>query len=341
MARTDNDTWDLASSVGATATMVAAARAMASTADDALIDDPFAEPLVRAVGVDFFTRLVTGELRPEDLDSDSESVGMQRMTDNMAVRTKFFDEFFLTATGGGNPTEATGGGNPTEATEGGIRQAVILASGLDSRAYRLAWPAGTTVYEIDQPDVIEFKTRTLAELGAEPTAERRTVAMDLRYNWPSALIEEGFDPNQPTAWSAEGLLGYLPPDAQDRLLDTITELSAPGSRVAVESVPNIDPSDHEKAIERMQAASERWRDHGFDLDFAELVYLGDRNEAAAYLGDHGWQLSRQSVKELFAVNGLPPLDDDEEAGNFGELQYVSGTLSLPGPEEDSRRGSQR
>jgi len=307
MARTDNDTWDLASSVGATATMVAAARAMASTADDALINDPFAEPLVRAVGVDFFTRLVTGELRPEDLDSDSESVGMQRMTDNMAVRTKFFDEFFVSA------------------TEGGIRQAVILASGLDSRAYRLAWPAGTTVYEIDQPDVIEFKTRTLADLGAEPTAERRTVAMDLRYDWPSALIEEGFDPNQPTAWSAEGLLGYLPPDAQDRLLDTITELSAPGSRVAVESVPNIDPADHEKAIERMQAASERWRDHGFDLDFAELVYLGDRNEAASYLGDHGWQLNRQSVTELFAANGLPPVDVDD-AGNFGQLQYVSGVL---------------
>ena len=309
MARTENDTWDLASSVGATATMVAAARAMATTADNALINDPFAEPLVRAVGVDFFTRLVTGELRPEDLDSDSESVGMQRMTDNMAVRTKFFDEFFLTA------------------TQAGIRQAVILASGLDSRAYRLAWPAGTTVYEIDQPDVIEFKTRTLAELGAEPTAKRRTVAMDLRYDWPSALIEEGFDPHQPTAWSAEGLLGYLPPDSQDRLLDTITELSVPGSRVAVESLPNIDPADHEKAIERMQAVSARWRDHGFDLDFAELIYLGDRNEAASYLGDHGWQLSRNSVKELFATNGLPPVDEDnEDVGNFGELQYVSGVL---------------
>jgi methyltransferase (TIGR00027 family) len=307
MARTDNDTWDLASSVGATATMVAAARAMATTAEDALIDDPFAEPLVRAVGVDFFTRWATGELRPEDLDSDSESVGMQRMTDNMAVRTKFFDEFFLSA------------------TESGIRQAVILASGLDARAYRLTWPAGTTVYEIDQPDVIEFKTRTLAELGAEPTAERRPVAMDLRYDWPSVLIEEGFDPNQPTAWSAEGLLGYLPPDAQDRLLDTITELSAPGSRVAVESVPNIDPSDHEKAVERMQAASERWREHGFDLDFAELVYLGDRNEAAAYLDDRGWQLNRQNVKDLFAANGLRPLDD-EDVGNFGELHYVSGVL---------------
>jgi methyltransferase (TIGR00027 family) len=294
---------------------------MASTADDALIDDPFAEPLVRAVGVDFFTRLVTGELRPEDLDSDSESVGMQRMTDNMAVRTKFFDEFFLSA------------------TEGGIRQAVILASGLDSRAYRLTWPAGTTVYEIDQPDVIEFKTRTLAELGAEPTAKRRTVAMDLRYDWPSALIEEGFDPNQPTAWSAEGLLGYLPPDAQDRLLDTVTELSAPGSRVAVESVPNIDPTDHEKAIERMKAASDRWRDHGFDLDFAELVYLGDRNEAAAYLGDHGWQLSRNSVKELFAANGLPPIED-EEVRNFGELQYVSGVFE-PGREEDTPKRATR
>jgi methyltransferase (TIGR00027 family) len=321
MARTDNDTWDLASSVGATATMVAAARAMATTAENALINDPFAEPLVRAVGVDFFTRLVTGELRPEDLDSDSESVGMQRMTDNMAVRTKFFDEFFVSA------------------TEGGIRQAVILASGLDSRAYRLAWPAGTTVYEIDQPDVIEFKTRTLAELGAEPTAERRTVAMDLRYDWPSALIEEGFDPNQPTAWSAEGLLGYLPPDAQDRLLDTITELSAPGSRVAVESVPTIDPDDHEKAIERMKAVSDRWRDHGFDLDFVELVYLGDRNEAASYLGDHGWQLSRNSVNELFAANGLPPVED-EEVANFGELQYVSGVFG-PGREEDTPKRATR
>jgi methyltransferase (TIGR00027 family) len=288
---------------------VAAARAMATTAANPLINDPFAEPLVRAVGVDFFTRLVTGELRPEDLDNDSESVGMQRMADSMAVRTKFFDEFFVSA------------------TEAGIRQAVILASGLDSRAYRLDWPAGTTVYEIDQPEVIEFKTRTLADLGAEPTANRRTVAMDLRYDWPSALIEEGFDPNQPAAWSAEGLLGYLPPDAQDRLLDTITELSAPGSRVAVESVPNIDLSNHEKAIERMQAASERWRDHGFDLDFAELVYLGDRNEAAGYLGDHGWHISRNTAKELFANNGLPPLpEDDEGAGNFAELQYVIGVL---------------
>jgi methyltransferase (TIGR00027 family) len=308
MARTDNDTWDLASSVGATATMVAAARAMASDADNPLIDDPYAKPLVRAVGVDFFTRLATGELRAEDLDADSETAGMQRMADSMTVRTRFFDDFFL------------------KATRAGIRQAVILASGLDARAYRLAWPTGTTVYEIDQPEVIEFKSKTLADLGAEPTARRRAVAMDLRYDWPSALIEAGFDPDQPTAWSAEGLLGYLPPEAQDRLLDTITELSAPGSHVAVESVASIDPADHEKAIERMQAAAQRWRDHGFDLDFAELIYLGDRNVAAEYLGNHGWRLNRNTVKELFAANGLPPIVDDDDTARFGELEYVEGVL---------------
>jgi methyltransferase (TIGR00027 family) len=318
MTRTENDTWDLASSVGATATMVAAARAIATSADDALINDPFAEPLVRAVGVDFFTRLATGELLAEDLDADNASVGMQRMTDNMAVRTKFFDEFFLAATGGGNAAGAT---------SAGVRQAVILASGLDARAYRLAWPAGTKVYEIDQPEVIEFKSTTLAEFGAEPTAERRTVAMDLRHDWPSALIAAGFDPSQPTAWSAEGLLGYLPPEAQDRLLDTITELSAVGSWVAVESVPTIDPADHEKALERMQEVSERWRGHGFELDFANLIYLGDRNEPAGYLEERGWQLTRQSVAELLAANGLPPLSEDEEdVANFGGLQYVSGIL---------------
>jgi methyltransferase (TIGR00027 family) len=306
MARTANDTWDLASSVGATATMVAAARAMASNAEHPLIDDPFAAPLVRAVGVDLFTRLASGDLRPEDLDDDDDAdAGMQRMTDNMAVRTKFFDEFFLTA------------------TEGGIRQAVILASGLDSRAYRLAWPAGTVVYEIDQPEVIEFKTRALADLGVKPTADRRTVAIDLRYDWPSALIEAGFDPNQPTAWSAEGLLGYLPPEAQDRLLDTVTELSAPGSRFGTESAPNIDPADHDRLIQRMQSATQRWRDHGFDLDISELIYLGDRNEAQAYLSDHGWQITGSSINELFDANGLPPFDGDTP---FANLRYIEGTL---------------
>ena len=150
-ARYEGDTWDLASSVGATATMVAAARAMATRSERPLINDPFAEPLVRAVGVDLFTRLASGDLDPADLDDDAKAC-VSRMSDNMAVRTKFFDDFFL------------------DATKSGINQAVILASGLDARAYRLRWPAKTVVYEIDQPQVIEFKSRILAELGVRPSA---------------------------------------------------------------------------------------------------------------------------------------------------------------------------
>jgi len=313
--RYEGDTWDLASSVGVTATMVAAARAVATRADRPLINDPFAEPLVRAVGVDLLTRLATGQVDPNDLndvhdvqDGATRSAGaMSRMADNMAVRTKFFDEFFLGA------------------TRAGIKQAVILASGLDSRAYRLAWPAGTVVYEVDQPQVIEFKSRTLAELGAAPTADRRVVAIDLRDDWPAALRGAGFDPTQPTAWSAEGLLGYLPPEAQDRLLDTITELSAPGSRLATESAPNPEPGHEDKMKERMQRISERWRAHGFDLDMAGLVYFGERNEAAPYLSHHGWALNGISIRDLFSVNDLPPLDDDDM--RMGDMLYVSGTLN--------------
>jgi methyltransferase (TIGR00027 family) len=306
VVRTDDDSWDLASSVGATATMVAAARAIASRAEHPLIDDPFAEPLVRAVGVDLLTRLAAGDVTPSDLGADTER-GLQRMVDNMAVRTMFFDDFFL------------------DAAEAGVKQAVILASGLDSRAYRLPWPAGTMVFEIDQPDVIAFKSHTLAELGARPTAGRRAVAVDLRDDWPTALKEAGFDPALPTAWSAEGLLGYLPPDAQDRLLDAITALSAPGSRFATESAPTLAEADHDVMREQMQKSADQWREHGFDLDLAELIYLGDRNEAEAYLTDHGWQLTGSTIRELFDAHGLPPFENDEMVG-YANVRYVAGTL---------------
>src|ERR1700739_270540 len=129
MARTDQDTWDLASSVGATATWVAAGRALASKQPNALIDDPFADLLVRAVGKEFFIGVLDGETTDEsggidpDADLDAE-FNLRRMVNMMAVRTRFFDGFF------------------TDATATGVRQAVILAAGLDSRPYRLALPAG-------------------------------------------------------------------------------------------------------------------------------------------------------------------------------------------------------
>ena len=170
MPRIDNDTWNLATSVGATATLVAAARAIATKADNPLIQDRFAEPLVRAVGVDFYTRWASGEIDAADVDYEESSWKLQHMPDTMAARTRFFDGFF------------------EDATQAGIRQAVILASGLDSRAYRLAWPADMTLFEIDQPEVIEFKASTLAGLGAAPQTDLRTVAIDLRHDWPTALL---------------------------------------------------------------------------------------------------------------------------------------------------------
>ena len=170
MERTESDTWDLASSVGATATMVAAQRALANR--EGLIDDPFAEPLVRAVGMDFFIRALDGEINLDEVDPE---FNLRRAAEGMAVRTRWFDKLF------------------TDAAAAGVRQAVILAAGLDARAYRLPWPDGTTVYELDQPEVIEFKTKTLSGLGANPKADRRTVAIDLRNDWPKALKDNGFD----------------------------------------------------------------------------------------------------------------------------------------------------
>ncbi|MEI6254457.1 MAG: class I SAM-dependent methyltransferase, partial [Mycobacteriaceae bacterium] len=193
--RSEGDSWDLASGVGATATAVAASRALANRSG--LIDDPLAEPLVRAVGMQHFLDIVDGKSQVEF------------MADGMAVRTKYFDAFLA------------------EATAAGIRQVVILATGLDARAYRLTWPGGTVVYEIDQAGVLDFKVATLRALGAEPTSQVRNVAVDLREDWPAALRANGFDPDRTTAWIAEGLLMYLPAEAQDRLFDHITALSPP------------------------------------------------------------------------------------------------------------------
>jgi methyltransferase (TIGR00027 family) len=298
--RFEGDSWDLASSVGATATAVAARRAMASKGPNPLIDDPFAEPLVNAVGVDAFIRMMNGEI---ELAEDDPAFTPQRLAEGMAVRTRFFDSFFL------------------QAAEAGVRQAVILASGLDTRAYRLQWPDGMVLFEVDQPKVIEFKTRTLAGLGATPTADRRAVGVDLRDDWTGALRDNGFDPTQPTAWSAEGLLSYLPPEAQDRLFDNITALSAAGSRVGTGYVPDI----RSRLEKRGREMSERWRRLGLNLDWASLIYDGERNDVVAYLAGRGWQSTVHTTPELYADNGFEfPTQPSMVA--FGDIKYVSAVL---------------
>jgi len=303
VTRTDDDSWDLASSVGATATMVAAGRAMATKDPRPLINDPFAEPLVRAVGLDFFVKMVDGDV-DVSLFADSSPERMQAIVDGMGLRTKYFDDYLMNAVGTG------------------VRQVVILASGLDARAYRLDWPDGTTVYEIDQPKVIEFKTRTLADLGAEPTATRRTVAIDLRYDWPAALRAAGLDTSAPTAWLAEGLLIYLPPEAQDRLFDNITALSAPGSTVATEYVPGIIDFDEERAREM----SAPLREQGVDIDMPSLIYAGQRSHVAEYLRGKSWDVTDTSRADLFVNNGrvVPAPENDDP---LGEIIYISATLN--------------
>ena len=230
-------------------------------------------------------------------DADAEVAAIfQHMGSYQAVRTHFFDDFFANA------------------VKAGIRQIVILASGLDSRAYRLQWPAGTTVYEIDQPKVLEYKAATLDEHGASPTATRRTVPMDLRFDWPKALREAGFDTGIPTAWLAEGLLMYLPADAQDRLFEQISELSAAGSRVAAETAGV-------QADERRQQMRERFEDiaarFGIEetLDIGELTYNDpDRADLAQWLADHGWAAkdisSQDEMRRLGRAVALEQLGDD-------------------------------
>ena len=302
MSRSDQDTWDLASSVGATATMVAAARALASEEPNPIINDPFAAPLVRAVGLDFFTRLVDGDVAGCQVDETGER-DLQLETDSIAVRTRFFDDFFLNA------------------ARDGVRQAVILAAGLDARPYRLSWPSGSVVYEVDQPKVIEFKSATMSALSAAPAANRRTVGIDLREDWPTALRHSGFDDSKPTAWSAEGLLMYLPPEAQDRLFDNITALSAPGSKLATEYHGDSDRTMSERA----KQFNDRWANLGCDIDLSGLFFDGERSNVVDYLAGSGWRVSTRPRRELFTDYGR--VFPDDESSQLRNIITVTATLS--------------
>jgi methyltransferase (TIGR00027 family) len=281
--RTAGDSWAITELVGATALGVAAARAAETAGSNPLIRDDFASKLVAPAGA-AWARLTDPELAW--LDGDEQGQRAHRLgIDYQAVRTHFFDEYFANT------------------ARDGIRQVVILAAGLDSRAYRLDWPAETAVYEIDQPQVLEYKTRILESHGAVPTADRRTVAVDLRDDWPAALTASGFDRTQPTAWLAEGLLPYLPSDAQDRLFEMFTTLSAPGSQVAIE-VFGMNSSSNTHRWQRM-------RDRlGLDVNVQALTYHEpDRSDAAEWLTDHGWQVNVVNNREELARLGRAVPED--------------------------------
>ncbi|HEY0227919.1 MAG TPA: class I SAM-dependent methyltransferase [Mycobacterium sp.] len=301
MPRTADDSWDIATSVGATAVMVALARAAETASDNPLIRDQFAEPLVSTPELEGVREQVaawwTGE--PDDDEPDS-AVQAQQMIDYQAVRTHFFDTYFA------------------DAVAGGIRQVVILAAGLDSRAYRLDWPAGTVVYEIDLPKVLEYKSQTLAGHGAAPTADRRAVPVDLRHDWPQALRDAGFDASRPTAWLAEGLLPFLPAAAQEALFASIDALSGAGSRVAVENF-RVDPEKRREAEERWATLKAKREARGQDTSFNPFDLWfedGDRPECGEWFAGHGWTTRVLSARDEAAQLGRETPEDRPFANSF-------------------------
>jgi methyltransferase (TIGR00027 family) len=300
--RTAGDSWAITELVGATASEVAASRAVETAGPNPLICDDFARILVSSAGP-AWAQLADAELAW--LDGDQHGQRVHRIhCDYQAVRTHFFDEYF------------------GDAVSSGIRQVVILAAGLDSRAYRLSWAANTTVYEIDQPKVLEYKTGILQSHGTVPTARRCPVPVDLRNDWAAALTAAGFDRTQPTAWLAEGLLPYLPSDAQDRLFEMFTALSAPSSQVAVE----VFGRNSNGSTRRWLRMRERL---GLDVNIQALTYHEpDRSDPAQWLADHGWQVHGMNKHEEMARLGRPvPEDLADEAIRGTLLRARLGELS--------------
>ena len=293
MARIDDDSWDITESVGATALGVAMARAAESVTDCPLFTDRYAQIFVDAA-------------IERGWDSSGIASRLPIIKDYAAVRTKWFDEYFIAA-----------GAN-------GIDQAVILAAGLDARPWRLPWVSGSSVYEIDQPQVLAFKADTLAARGARSKAGYQAVPVDLRADWPKALQDAGFDPSTPTAWSAEGLLPYLSASGQDLLFERIVKLSATGSRIAVEALsPSaFDPDYLERGRQYL-----RDRQHDGAPNIHDLLFMEERTDLLPWLTERGWAVTAIETLNLMQRYDRPP---DHAVKDLAPRNvFIEGRLHTP------------
>ncbi len=288
LMRSDGDSWDITTSVGSTALFVATARALEAAKPDPLAVDPYAELFCRAAGGGWAAVLDGSQPDHELL---SEDFG-QHFVNFQGARTRYFDDYL------------------TGAVAAGVRQVVILASGLDSRAFRLPWPDGTTIFELDQPQVLAFKSYVLSQRSIRATAERREVAVDLREDWPQALRDAGFDPTRPSAWIAEGLLIYLPADAQQQLFAGIDGLAAPGSHVAVEDGAPMSEDDFDAAVAAEVAAGDDTR------NFHRLVYNEQHAPADQWFNARGWAAVATPLAEYLRRLGRPVPDPATPAGQM-------------------------
>jgi methyltransferase (TIGR00027 family) len=292
----DRDTadWDISSGVGLTALAVAACRAVETLRESPLVRDPYAGAFVQAARHP--ARL---PVTPREADDD-EVFPWPAFVDYVGVRSRFFDEYLAAA------------------VAGGLRQLVILAAGLDTRVFRLDWPPGVTAYEVDAPRVLSFKDQVLAGAGARPRCTWRAVAADLRGPWTAALLSAGLDPAAPTAWLAEGLLPYLSDEDKDRLLAGVRELSAPGSRIAIEHL-----SAGIGSMRDYPAFTEAARRDNVDFDNAALWAHAEAGDPAPWLARHGWSVAVTPMAELAAGCGRP-LPSTLPAGMLSTVVITAG-----------------
>jgi methyltransferase (TIGR00027 family) len=254
--------------LGATAYWVAAARAIETRRPDALFDDPWAAALAGEEGTHW------AEARPP------ESLAP------MVIRARFFDDFLRRAT-----------------FEEGMAQVVLLGAGLDTRALRLHWPLGTTVFEVDQADVLSYKAELLA--GSHPSCERQVyLRADLRTaDWPAQLAGAGFDPAAPAVWLAEGFLFYLPDEAIRTLLAQVSALARKGGRLGFD-IPNRAVLDHPAMQAWIQMQAE-----------AGAPWTGTMESPADYLAAMGW---RASVTQCGGADA-----------DYGRWQYPVAPMAAP------------
>jgi methyltransferase (TIGR00027 family) len=264
------------SGLGLTAVLVTGARAAESARADRLFDDPFARAFVEAASS--ASPAIAQALAQGSVDA---AVGQARR-DSIAVRTRFFDDYLHSA------------------VRSGCGQVVLLAAGLDTRAFRLSWPDGVRLWELDMPEMFAFKERVLLDRGAKPACQRTVVSVDLRENWSSALQGAGFDPGAHTGWLIEGLLMYLEESERDRLMDRVGALSRRGSRLALDHRPGFFSTPTVTSPDDPVGAGSATR-------FAALAAAASLDasliEPAEWLGRHGWRGDVAEPATIFARYG--------------------------------------
>ncbi|MER6698610.1 class I SAM-dependent methyltransferase [Streptomyces fimicarius] len=287
----------VAGGVGVTALLVAAARAIETHRPDSLARDAYAEHFVRAAPAS------TGwPVHPREVPDGDTNPLWGRFARYFGLRTRVLDDFLLRSAHAGN-----------------ARQVVLLGAGLDSRAFRLDWPPGCVVFEVDREEVLAFKHQVLGGLSAVSKAARVPVPMDLRDDWAGALPGAGFDPAAPSIWLVEGLLFYLPPAAETYLIDTVDGLSAAGSALAFEVKLEKDLLAYRDSP--LYTATRQQ----IGIDLLDLFDREPRPDSAGRLTDHGWSTSVRTPFDFTRLHGRGPLPEPNDALAGNRWVFASRT----------------